>query len=116
MDFYWYPNCSTCKKAMKWLDQKGREYRTIHIVDNPPSKQELAVIAEKSGLPIRKLFNTAGKKYREAGLKDKLGQADEDQMLEWLSSDGMLIKRPIAIDGEKATVGFKEEMYEKTWN
>ncbi|MBB6453470.1 arsenate reductase [Salirhabdus euzebyi] len=112
---YQYPKCGTCRNAIKWLDNKGIAYHAIHIVEEPPSKEELAKLVEKSGLPIKKFFNTSGMKYRELGLKEKLKDASEDQMLEWLSSDGMLIKRPIVTDGENVTVGFKEETFEQTW-
>ncbi|WP_077625295.1 arsenate reductase family protein [Sediminibacillus massiliensis] len=113
--FYWYPNCGTCKKAKKWLDANQVEYNQVNLVDNTPSKEELGELIEASGLPIKKFFNTSGKKYRELGLKDKLKDAEEDEALEWLSSDGMLIKRPIVTNGEKVSVGFKEEEFESKW-
>ena len=87
----------------------------IYIAETPPTKEELKAIYEKSGLPLTKLFNTSGMKYRELGLKDKLKGMSEDEMLSLLASDGMLIKRPIAYDGEKATIGFKEENFESVW-
>ncbi len=115
LKFYWYPNCGTCKKAKKWLDDNKVDYQEIHIVEETPSKNDLKSLVEKSGQPVKKFFNTSGKKYRELGLKDKLKEADENQMLEWLASDGMLIKRPILESEEKATVGFKPEVYEENW-
>ncbi|WP_462405775.1 arsenate reductase family protein [Gracilibacillus sp. Marseille-QA3620] len=115
MTFYWYPKCGTCRKAKKWLDDHGAAYEAIHIAETPPTKEELKAIYEKSGLPLTKLFNTSGMKYRELGLKDKLKGMSEDEMLSLLASDGMLIKRPIAYDGEKATIGFKEENFESVW-
>lgn len=115
MKFYWYPKCSTCRSAKKWLDEHGVAYEAIHIVDNPPSKQELQEAAAKSGLPLKKLFNTSGQKYRELGLKDKVATASDDELLDWLHSDGMLIKRPLAIGETAATVGFKEEKFSDTW-
>lgn len=115
IQFYWYPKCSTCQKAKKWLEQNNKDYEPIHIVDNPPTTSQLKKIVEKSELPIKKFFNTSGKKYRELGLKDKLDTMSDDEKLELLASDGMLIKRPIAFNGSNVTVGFKEETYENTW-
>ena len=113
--FYWYPKCGTCRKAKKWFDEKGISYQEIDIAKSPSSKNELETIYKKSGLPLQKFFNTSGMKYRELGLKDKVKQMSEDEMLALLASDGMLIKRPIAFDGQRATVGFKEENYQSFW-
>lgn len=115
IQFFWYPRCGTCQKAKKWLDQQNIEYEAIHIVETPPTKEQLKEWVEISELSIKKFFNTSGMKYRELGLKDKLDDMSEDEKLELLASDGMLIKRPIATDGKKVTVGFKEETYENTW-
>ncbi|MRH44697.1 Spx/MgsR family RNA polymerase-binding regulatory protein [Aquibacillus halophilus] len=115
LNFYWYPKCSTCQQAKKWFDRKDIKINEIHIVESPPSKKELKTIIENSGYPLKKFFNTSGKKYRELGLKDKLIDATESQQLDWLTSDGMLIKRPIVTDGQKVTIGFKEEIFEQTW-
>ncbi|TLS38782.1 arsenate reductase family protein [Pseudalkalibacillus caeni] len=115
LDFYQYPKCGTCQKAKKWFENNGVEVNEIHIVENPPSRAKLEELYEKSGLPLKKFFNTSGKKYRELGLKDKVNSASEDELLDLLSSDGMLIKRPIVTDGEKVTVGFKEETFDETW-
>jgi arsenate reductase (glutaredoxin) len=113
--FYWYPKCSTCRNARKWLDQHGVDYNEVHIVENPPSQSQLDEMLDKSGLEIKKFFNTSGQKYRELGIKDKIKTASKSELLELLASDGMLIKRPLMTDGEKVTVGFKEEEYEKAW-
>ncbi|ARI76662.1 arsenate reductase family protein [Halobacillus mangrovi] len=113
--FYWYPNCGTCKKAKKWLEEEGVNYNSVHIVNEPPSQAELKSLIEKSELAARKFFNTSGKKYRELNMKEKLKEASEDEMVGWLASDGMLIKRPIVTDGQNVTVGFKSETFEKTW-
>ncbi|KRG15181.1 hypothetical protein ACA30_08420 [Virgibacillus soli] len=113
--FYWYPKCGTCRNAKKWLDEHGLEYEEIHIVEQTPSQDELAQLYQTSGLPLKKFFNTSGKKYRELGLKDKVGTASQDELLKILSSDGMLIKRPIVTDGQSVTVGFKEEEFNNTW-
>jgi arsenate reductase (glutaredoxin) len=115
LTFYWYPKCGTCRKAKKWLDSHDIPYNEVHIAENPPSKSELAELHRTSGLELKKFFNTSGQKYRELGLKDKLKNATNDEMLDLLASDGMLIKRPIAFDGNKVTVGFKEEYYQQNW-
>ncbi|KOP79999.1 arsenate reductase family protein [Cytobacillus solani] len=115
LTFYWYPKCGTCRKAKKWLDDHNLAYEAIHIADNPPSADSLRNLYEKSGLEIKKFFNTSGQKYRELGLKDQVKSSTDDELLNLLASDGMLIKRPILTDGNKVTVGFKEEDYEKTW-
>lgn len=115
LTFYWYPKCGTCRKAKKWLDDHYLSYKEIHIVDSPPSSEELTGFYQKSGLDLKKFFNTSGQKYRELGLKDKVKSATESELLVLLASDGMLIKRPILTDGEKVTVGFNEEEYVKKW-
>jgi arsenate reductase (glutaredoxin) len=115
LTFYWYPKCGTCRNAKKWLDSKGLEYKEVHIVENPPSKTELEDLYKKSGLELKKFFNTSGQKYRELGLKDKIKTASESELLELLATDGMLIKRPLLTDGEQVTVGFKEDIYEQAW-
>ncbi|EDL62732.1 arsenate reductase family protein [Bacillus sp. SG-1] len=115
IQFYSYPKCSTCRKAKQWLEENDKEFNEIHIVENPPTKEELKALYEKSDLPLKKFFNTSGKKYRELGLKDKVNSSSDDELLEILASDGMLIKRPLAAEGSSVTLGFKEETYEDTW-
>jgi arsenate reductase len=115
LTFYWYPKCGTCRNAKKWLDAHHLSYEEVHIVDNPPLSAELLRFYQKSGLDLKKFFNTSGLKYRELGIKDKMKSASEDELLDLLASDGMLIKRPILTDGEQVTVGFKAEEYEKMW-
>ena len=115
LTFYWYPKCSTCRNAKKWLDANELHYEEVHIVENPPSSDELERLYRSSGLEIKKFFNTSGQKYRELGLKDKIKTASDEELLEILASDGMLIKRPLLTDGSKVTVGFKEEDYQKNW-
>ncbi|MBM7646412.1 arsenate reductase [Scopulibacillus daqui] len=112
---YSYPTCGTCRKAKKWLDEHNLKYKEIHIVEAPPTKAELAEFHKKSGLPLRKFFNTSGQRYRQLGLKDKIKTANEDELLNWLASDGKLIKRPIITDNEYVTVGFNEEMFHDVW-
>lgn len=113
--FYWYPNCGTCKKAKKFLDEHHISYRSIHIVEETPTKDEILNLIRKSGLPAKKFFNTSGKKYREGNYKEKIQHATDEDMAEMLASDGMLIKRPITTDGQKVTVGFNEETYTENW-
>jgi arsenate reductase (glutaredoxin) len=115
LTFYWYPKCGTCRNAKKWLDTHNLPYSEVHIVEAPPSKEELKMLYVNSGLELKKFFNTSGQKYRELGIKDKLKTATEDEMLEILASDGMLIKRPIVTDNKNVTVGFKEEDFANKW-
>lgn len=107
-----YPKCGTCKKALKWLDDNGIKYEYRHIVEENPTKDELKDWYEKSGLPLKKFFNTSGLKYKELNLKDRIPQMTEEEIFDLLSTDGMLVKRPILIDGDKVLVGFKEEEWE----
>lgn len=112
---YWYPNCSTCKKAKKSLDEHHITYKLVHLVEETPTEAELKKIIQTSGLDPKKFFNTSGKVYREQNMKEKIKDADLDEMVSYLASNGMLIKRPIVTDGEKVTVGFKEEIFQHTW-
>lgn len=116
LTFYWYPKCGTCRKAKKWLDDHRISYEEIHIVENPPSRAKLEQLYTKSGLDLKKFFNTSGMKYRELGLKDKIKTASDEELLDILASDGMLIKRPLLTDGEKVTLGFKEEDLERLFS
>src|SRR5699024_5061220 len=115
LTLYCYPKCGTCRKAKKWLDEHHITYNDIHIVENPPTKDEILDFMSKSDLPARRFFNTSGKRYRELNIKDKVKDLNTEEMAEYLASDGMLIKRPIATDGEKVTVGFKEDVFRETW-
>ena len=119
MIFLWYPRCSTCKKAKKWLDEHDIKYTLRDIVLDNPNKEELREWILKSKIDVNKFFNTSGVKYRELGLKDKLKDISFDEKIELLASDGMLVKRPLII-GDKIIVGFKnyEEMtnYKKSSN
>ena len=109
MLFIYYPKCSTCIKAKKWLDEEGVKYTERHIVEENPSFEELKEWWEKSGLPLKKLFNTSGMLYKEMQLKDKLTGMSEEEQLKLLSTNGMLVKRPIVVKGKTVLVGFKEE-------
>ncbi|MEH7237101.1 arsenate reductase family protein [Bacillus sp. JJ1562] len=115
LTFYWYPKCGTCRKAKKLLEEHQVAFEEVHIVENPPSKEQLKEMYQNSGLELKKFFNTSGQKYRELGLKDKVSTASEDELLELLASDGMLIKRPLTTDGAKVTVGFNEAKFEEAW-
>lgn len=108
MLFIYYPKCSTCIKAKKWLDEEGVKYTERHIVEENPSFDELKEWWEKSGLPLKKFFNTSGMLYKEMQLKDKLPGMSEEEQLKLLSTNGMLVKRPIVVDGKTVLVGFKE--------
>ncbi|NLP21267.1 MAG: arsenate reductase family protein [Erysipelotrichaceae bacterium] len=109
MLFICYPKCSTCKKAKKWLDEQNIKYTERHIADDNPSYNELNDWYKKSGLSLRKFFNTSGMIYREMKLKDKLPNMSEEEQLKLLSTDGMLVKRPLVIKGDTVLVGFKED-------
>ncbi|XOI97356.1 arsenate reductase family protein [Paenibacillus polymyxa] len=113
---YHYAKCGTCRKAVKWLEAQGHELELIPIFDSPPSESELTDLILKSGLEVKKFFNTSGEVYKEQQLKDKLPGMSADEQIRLLASNGRLIKRPIVTDGEKVTVGFKEETYEQEWN
>lgn len=106
MIFIWLPKCSTCQRAKKWLDDNGIKYTLRDIVLDTPSEEELKIWINKSGLDIKSFFNTSGLKYRNLGLKDKLDGMSFDDKVKLLSSDGMLIKRPLLI-GDKIIAGFK---------
>mgnify|MGYP006072849631 FL=1 len=109
MLFIEYPKCSTCRRAKKYLEDKGIEFQDRHIVEENPTEEELTEWIRMSGLPVKKFFNTSGMKYKELGLKDRVpGMSDEEQS-RLLASDGMLVKRPLLIDGDRVLVGFKEK-------
>lgn len=111
--FYWYPKCTTCKKAKAWLDEQQITYETIDMIETPPTADQLAQWMKESGLPVRRFFNTSGIRYREQGLKDQVNDFSIEEASQRLSKDGMLIKRPIFIkDGQFIANGFKESDYE----
>ena len=108
MLFIEYPKCSTCQKAKKWLDTNGITYTDRHIVENNPTYEELKEWHERSGLPLKRFFNTSGMLYREQQLKDKLPNMTEEEQLKLLATNGMLVKRPLIVDGDLVLTGFKE--------
>lgn len=113
MLFIQYPKCTTCQKAKKYLDGKGAAYESRHIAEEKPSAEELKDWHIKSGLPLKKFFNTNGLKYKELQLKDRLPGMGEEEQLALLSSDGMLVKRPILVGEDFVLVGFKEADWEE---
>ena len=108
MTFVCYPKCTTCQKARKWLDENGISYELRDIKTENPSAQELEQWYRRSGLPLKKFFNTSGLLYKSMELKDKLPNMTEEEMLHLLATDGMLVKRPLLVGEETVLVGFKE--------
>ena len=112
MLFIHYPKCSTCQKAKAWLDGRGVSYEARDIKEDRPTLEELREWQRRSGLPLKRFFNTSGMLYRELGLKDKLPGMSEEEQLALLSSDGMLVKRPLLITDKTALPGFREKEWE----
>ena len=108
MLFIYYPKCSTCQKAKKWLDEHSIEYTERHIVEDNPTYDELKQWYEKSELPLKKFFNTSGLLYKEKQLKDKLSTMSEEEQLKLLATNGMLVKRPLVVLEDTVLIGFKE--------
>lgn len=111
--FVKYPKCTTCKRAKKWLTENGIDFEDRDIKENNPSKEELKGWLDKSGLEIKKFFNTSGVLYREQGMKDKVKTLSEDELLDILASDGMMVKRPIVVTESSVLIGFKEAEWEE---
>ena len=114
MLFVCYPKCSTCKKAKKRLHVQGISYEDRHIIEDNPTVEELKDWHERSGLPLKRFFNTSGMKYRELGLKDKLPEMSEEEQYELLATDGMLVKRPQVVGDYFVVFGFKEALWKET--
>lgn len=112
MIFIQYPPCSTCQKAKKWLEAHDLAYTDRHIKDQNPTYEELKAWYEKSGLPLKRFFNTSGLLYKSLNLKDRLPLMTEQEQLQLLATDGMLVKRPIVITEDRIFTGFKES----EWN
>ena len=112
MTFICYPKCTTCQKAQKWLDENGISYTFRDIKMEHPTYNELTAWHGRSGLPLKRFFNTSGLLYKSMGLKDKLPQMSEDEMLKRLAADGMLVKRPLLVGDDFVLVGFKEAEWE----
>ena len=111
MLFLQYPPCSTCKKAKNWLDERGASYTDRHIKENNPSYEELKTWYERSGLPLKRFFNTSGLAYKALNLKERLPGMSEEEQLRLLASDGMLVKRPLLITDSAVLPGFKEAQW-----
>ena len=113
LKFICYPKCTTCQRAKKWLDDNKIDYELRDIKLDNPTLEELTEWYKKSGLPLRKFFNTSGLLYKSLDLKNKLPQITEDEMLKLLATDGMLVKRPLLIGDDFVLVGFKEAEWDK---
>ncbi len=111
--FLWYPKCTTCQKAKKWLEENKINFEERNIVETRPNKEELEKWINKSKYEIKKFFNTSGLKYKELNLKEKLPQMSDSEKIELLSTDGMLVKRPIFISDDNVFVGFKENEWKE---
>lgn len=114
MLFICYPKCTTCQKAKKWLDEHGVSYELRNIKEENPKAEELKAWHEKSGLELKKFFNTSGLLYKSMQLKDKLPGMTDEEKYDLLATDGMLVKRPLLIDDNSVLVGFKEAAYQET--
>ena len=112
MQLVWYPKCSTCQKAKKWLDGRGLPVETRDIKLEAPTAEELRTWQRESGLPLKRFFNTSGQVYRALGLKEKLPHLGEEELLSLLAGDGMLVKRPILVGEDFVLVGFREQEWE----
>ena len=113
MLFVCYPKCSTCQKAKAWLQERGVAFDERDIKQDNPTEQELRAWHEKSGLPLKRFFNTSGLQYKALGLKDKLPTMTEDEQLALLATDGMLVKRPLLVADDFVLVGFREKEWEE---
>ncbi len=114
--FLEYPKCSTCKNAKKWLEQQNITFTDRHIVEQNPTAEELKAWHEKSGLSLKKFFNTSGMLYRQMQLKDKLPQMTQQEQYDLLATNGMLVKRPLVVGDDFVLLGFKEAEWEKLKN
>ena len=113
MKFIQYPKCTTCQKAKKWLDTREIQYEDRHIKENNPTYEEIKEWYGRSGLPLKRFFNTSGLLYKELQLKDKLPEMSEEEQLKLLATDGMLVKRPLVVTESCVLVGFKEKEWEE---
>lgn len=112
MLFLEYPPCSTCKKARKWLEARGETFQSRNIREDRPTAEELREWQRRSGLPLKRFFNTSGMRYRELGLAEKLPHMDEAEQLTLLASDGMLVKRPLLVGEDFVLPGFREAQWQ----
>ncbi len=114
MLFLCYPKCSTCQKARKWLEEQGISFEERDIKLNNPTEEELRTWYARSGLPLKRFFNTSGLQYKALGLKDKLPNMSEEEQLALLATDGMLVKRPLVVGEDFVLTGFKQAEWEQT--
>ena len=110
---YCYSKCTTCKKALKWLDEKGVKYQLLDIKEEHPDEKTLRALHKMSGLPLKRFFNTSGMLYRELELSKKLPDMSENEQFKLLASDGMIVKRPLLITNDRVLTGFKEKDWEE---
>ena len=110
---YCYSRCTTCKRALAWLDEKGIKYELLDIKEQHPDRNTIKALNEKSGLPLKKFFNTSGQLYREMELSKKLPDMSDDEVLNLLASDGMLVKRPLLVTDKTVIAGFKEDAWKE---
>ncbi len=110
---YCYSKCTTCKKALKWLDDNEIKYESLDIKEHHPDRNMIKDLSAKSGFPLKKFFNTSGQLYREMELSKKLPTMSDDEMLDLLASDGMLVKRPLLITDQKVLAGFREDEWKE---
>lgn len=115
MQFICYPKCTTCQKAQKWLDEHHVQYDLRLIKEDRPSAEELRLWKERSGLPLKRFFNTSGLQYKALSLKDRLPDMSEEEQYALLATDGMLVKRPLLVADDFVIPGFKESEYEKVF-
>ena len=113
MLFVCYPKCTTCQKAQRWLEENGVSYTVRHIKEDRPTRAELEQWWKRSGLPLKRFFNTSGLQYKALGLKDKLPGMSEEEQLDLLSTDGMLVKRPLLVGEDSVLVGFRQAEWEE---
>lgn len=111
--FLQYPPCSTCKKAKAWLDERGVDYEARNIKEENPTAEELRAWHAKSGLPLKRFFNTSGLSYKVLGLKDRLPTLSDEEQYQLLASDGMLVKRPLVVGEDFVLVGFREAQWQE---
>lgn len=110
---YYYAKCGTCRKALKWMDENGYIYEKLSIQEVHPDVEEIKMLHEKSGMPLKKFYNTSGGAYKELGLKDKLATMSEEEQYALLASNGMLVKRPLLVTDKGVYPGFKEDAWEE---
>lgn len=114
--FYGYKKCGTSRKGEKALQEMGLDFKFVDVTENPPSITRLKEISKLSGVPVRKMFNTSGKEYRDQNLKEKLPAMNDNDCFALLAGNGRLIKRPLVTDNTRATAGFQEDSFKKTWS